>query len=396
MDTLFPFGFPASTARYLSLYVVTFALHQALVHYVIAGSLYATWATLFPGNQQSPRAAQPLAASLRDWLPFGLGAAITAGVAPLLFVQILYQRGFYTANLLLAWRWLIVIPVLGGAFYLLYLLKSTRSASWPRSVQCALALATTGALLFVGFCWTSNHLLSLREASWPDVYAGGELPWSGIEVLARLLVWVGGALATMSVIAGWQLSLGEPTDDGQLSVEMRRLATLALAGATLALVAGLMIAWRSAELSRVLWTPLAAPYVVLVLAGGGLQATAWVWGLCRAQLSRVLLATASVGVALALLGISVLRETIRLTSVDLGPLYDRHAEAAEVGGLLVFLLFAVVNLGLIGACIWLVHRGHDRRRKESEATNATQAGASPAAQPSGATTVAEKGVPSPS
>ena len=45
--------------------------------------------------------SDPLAAPLRDWLPFVLSAAITAGIAPLLFVQILYQRAFYTANLLL-------------------------------------------------------------------------------------------------------------------------------------------------------------------------------------------------------------------------------------------------------------------------------------------------------
>jgi hypothetical protein len=358
MDTLFPFGFPAATAWYLTLYVATFMLHQALVHYVVAGSLYVTWATLFPGQQPTPRAAQPLAATLRDWLPFGLGAAITTGVAPLLFVQILYQRAFYTANLLLAWRWLVVIPVLGIAFYSLYLGKTSRFDHWRRSVQGAVALVTTGALLFVGFCWTSNHLLSLREASWPAVYAGGALPLSSLVVVTRLLVWLGGALVTMSAIAGWQLSLWEPTADGRpLAVETRRLAILSLVGTVLAFVAGLANISQSAELSRMLWTRLAAPYAIAVLFGAALQASAWIWQLRCAQLSRVPLAIASAGTALALLGAAVLREVIRLASVDLDSLDSRHAEAAHVGGLGVFLLLAVVNIGLIGGCVWLVRWG---------------------------------------
>ena len=102
MDSMFPFGFPGPTAFYLTLLVLTFALSQALMHYVLAGCLYVAWATMWPGKGGVPRDQQPLAATLRDWMPFLLGAAITAGVAPLLFIQIVYQRQFYTANLFVA------------------------------------------------------------------------------------------------------------------------------------------------------------------------------------------------------------------------------------------------------------------------------------------------------
>src|SRR5665213_3159326 len=120
MNELFPFGLPWPTVFYLTLYLLTFILHQAFMHYVLAGSMYVAWATIWPGRGPVPLTEQPLAAVLRDWMPFLLSAAITAGVAPLLFIQIVYQHQFYTANLLLWWRWMIVVPVLIIAFYLLY------------------------------------------------------------------------------------------------------------------------------------------------------------------------------------------------------------------------------------------------------------------------------------
>ena len=61
---------------------------------------------------------------VRDWLPAVLGLAITTGIAPLLFVQILYKRQFYTANLLLFNRFMLLLPALIVAYYMLYLVKS--------------------------------------------------------------------------------------------------------------------------------------------------------------------------------------------------------------------------------------------------------------------------------
>ena len=118
MNQMFPFGFEDHLSFYLVVYVVTLVVHVFLMAYVLAGSLWLAWATLFPGTESPPRTKQPMARILRDWMPFALSGAITAGVAPLLFVQILYAKQFYTANLLLGWRWMVVIPVLVLAFYL--------------------------------------------------------------------------------------------------------------------------------------------------------------------------------------------------------------------------------------------------------------------------------------
>ena len=68
-----------------------------------------------------------------DWLPAILGLAITAGIAPLLFVQILYKHQFYTANLLLFNRFMLLLPALIVAYYMLYLVRSHASPAGGRS-----------------------------------------------------------------------------------------------------------------------------------------------------------------------------------------------------------------------------------------------------------------------
>ncbi len=109
----------------LVLYVATLALHAAFVGYVVAP---APRTALRPPRRR-------VAEIVRDRLPFMLGCGITAGVAPLLFVQLLYQQRFYTANLLLGPRWLAVVPALIVGFYALYLAKHAPQRWRPRRAR---------------------------------------------------------------------------------------------------------------------------------------------------------------------------------------------------------------------------------------------------------------------
>jgi hypothetical protein len=108
---------PEGAGPYLALAILTFALHALAIGFVVAGTAVVALAAA------RGRADAPIAAATRDWLPFALGLGITAGVAPLLFVQLLYQPRFYTANLLLFVRWLAIVPALIVGFYALYLAR---------------------------------------------------------------------------------------------------------------------------------------------------------------------------------------------------------------------------------------------------------------------------------
>jgi hypothetical protein len=354
MDSVFPFGFPTPTAFYLVLYVLTFVLHQALMHYVLAGSGYLAWCNLVPGAGDTPRTFQPLAAILRDWMPFALSAAITAGVAPLLFVQIVYPTAFYTANLLLWWRWMVVIPILIVAFYLLYLVKSRRYSTWSFPVRTLIAVFIAASFLFVGFCWTANHLISMHQSTWPEIYESGNIAISSIEVTLRVCIWAGGAVPTMCIMAAWQLSA---QDNGETRVEERRLGRAALGGLSVATVAGVVYLFQLDELSRgLILGSFGSIYLGIAVVGVILQVVLWSMVL-RNRPTRPQLAIVTVGTLLSLIGMSVLREAIRISHLDLNLLLEDHKMAWEIGGFSLFLIMALVNFAIIGLCVVMVRRG---------------------------------------
>src|SRR5213078_424860 len=200
--------FDASTeSLWLALYLVSFALHAVLVSYVAAGAVYALVAAL-------RRSADPIAERTRDWLPFLLGAGITAGIGPLLFLQLLYQRRFYTANLLMGPRWGAVVPALILGFYALYLAKASEH-------RRRLALGAGAACFgFVAWSWTELHQVMLDDAGWRAMYAAGERFHLDAAVLPRLAIWAGAMLALFATVAAWPAS----------AAERRRLAALALTG----------------------------------------------------------------------------------------------------------------------------------------------------------------------
>jgi hypothetical protein len=356
MDTVFPFGLPGPTAFYLVLYVLTFAIHQALVHYVLAGSIFVAGTMLVPTPDAAHRGRRPLAAMLREWMPLMLSAAITAGVAPLLFIQILYQEQFYTANILLYWRWLIVIPVLIVAFYLLYLIRSQWIVRAPWLVRSVIVIITAVSIVFVGFCWTANYLLSTSQAQWPDVYATGDLPFSTGDVLLRMLVWGGGAFASMAVILGWQLA-GPAAPDEEKAARARPLALVAMAGMVVALAGGVAYMVRMEPSIRSQLTgPSGLPYLVAAAVGLALQGAGWLMQWRRGAIGRAWLSTVTIGWLASLVSVSALREITRWTSLDTASLLARHAHAREIGGFELFLAFAVVNFVVIGGCVWAVRR----------------------------------------
>lgn len=372
MDRVFPFGFPAATAFYLTLYVLTLIGHVLFMNYVLAGTGYLAivgirqWRKRRRGGEPSDDLVFDI---LRDWMPFMLGAAITAAIAPLLFLQVLYKEAFYTANLLLFHRWMSILPVLIVGFYLLYLIRS----KWMEKRSAAmLAWATVGALAcfaFTGYAWTENHLLSLDRASWPGHYESGAMLYRNPLVAARFLMWTAGSVATMATILGWQIAAGGRMAPGESrwakaatrAGAARRIAKLALAGIVVSFVASGAYWWfsRKSVTTVRLHEPFARPYLYLAMMGAVLQLIAWSSALRRHRLSPTILGLASAGVLATILGVTVLREAVRLHSIDISRLYEQHAEAAQIGGWWVFVFFMAVNAGLI---VWAIRLVQHRRR----------------------------------
>jgi hypothetical protein len=300
---------------WLALYLASFALHAVFVSYVAVGAAYALVAAI-------RRSADPIAARVRDWLPFMLGAGITAGVGPLLFIQLLYQRRFYTANLLMGPRWGAVVPALIIGFYALYLAKA--SERWRRLALGAAVLC----FAFVAWSWTELHQVMLDDQSWRAMYAAGERFHFELAVVPRLALWLGAMLALFAAVAAWSPS----------PAQRRRIAGLGLAGLVLCgITAAIMIAMSGAIDLAHGWT--CAVAVAALAAGLG-----WGWTVRRPDGPGLALAT--VATAAALIAGSVVREAPRLALIE-----RSRATAAHAGGVVVF---AVTLLVGVAAIAWVV------------------------------------------
>ncbi len=359
MDRTFPIGFPAPTAVYLVLYVVTLVVHVVFMNYVLAGAAYLFVAGIGRGRDGRSAAETSVVADLlRDWLPFALGLAITGGVAPLLFVQILYKANFYTANLLLLHRWMAIVPVLIVGFYLMYVMKTDWFLRRGVLVRRLVALLAFVCVAFTGWSWVENHLLSLDARAWPVMYGERSIFYAHPVLVPRLMVLAFGALPTMAVLVAWQaLAKGRWLLEtaGPLARRLAAIAVIGMAG----VAAGCVWYLSAADpLTRqVLTGRLVGGYLVLGLLGVAMQIAAWALILQRRALSPARLAAASIGLVLTILGMTVVREGIRLAHLDISLIYGQHEEALQRGGFWIFAGFMVINAGMIAWAIRIGRRG---------------------------------------
>lgn len=354
---MFPFGMPFATTAYLVLYVLTLAAHWVFAAYVVIGAVYLALSSI----RRTDESADPLATVLRDWLPFFVSTAITLGVAPLLFVQILHQKSFYTANLLLSHRWMAMLPVLIVGFYLLYVVKRRNDGRIFLIDRVARWVAVL-AFLFTAYSWTENHLLSTREASWPSFYKDGHYFLADAETFLRLAAFFVGAIPVACMIFVRQLSWSaSPHDQDNLARWRQSTARLGLAGLIGATLLSLGYWFMAAgslepEAARRLGGR-ALPY--LVLGGGAAMASSVLWfRMVRANHWQSSLWYAQMGAtSILLVSVAVVRECIRIARIDFEALYPNHADAAANGGLVTFFVFLVINAGLIVWCVRSVTGG---------------------------------------
>lgn len=300
---------------WLALYLLSFALHAVFVSYVAAGTGYALVTAV-------RRSADPIAARTRDWLPFMLGAGITAGVGPLLFLQLLYQRRFYTANLLMGPRWGAVVPALIIGFYALYLAKASEHRR-----RLALGIGTA-CFAFVAWSWTELHQVMLDDAGWRAMYAAGERFHLDAAILPRLAIWLGAMLALFATVAAWQTA----------AAARGRLAGLALVG--------LILCGVTSAITIVVERDFDPAHGWTYLLAGAAIAAALAWGWTSRRPDGPGLAVASVATGAALLAGSVVREAPRLALIE----YERDT-AVHSGGLPIFLITLAVGAAAIA---WVI------------------------------------------
>jgi hypothetical protein len=205
-----PLPLPGPLGLFLFLLHVTLVLHLVAMNVTLGGSILALVWRLSEGLQE-----RAFVAWFAKALPVAVAATVTLGVAPLLFVQLLYGRLFFTSAILLGGYWLALVPLLIFAYYGAYLMAFRASA--PLRSGVALAAVVTLLFVVVSFLHSSNAALQLRPEVFLAKYhlnpAGFPLDLNDRSVLPRWFHAVLGALAVAGALVafvGWLRRRSDP------------------------------------------------------------------------------------------------------------------------------------------------------------------------------------------
>jgi hypothetical protein len=276
---------------------LTFLFHLVAMNVVLGGSILALhWR--FSRRAEDAHHRRALLAFFARALPVALAATVTLGVAPLLFVQVLYGPLFFTSSILMAAWWLGIVPLVILAYSGAYLLafRAEGTGGRPRLVPGLVALL----LAAVAFLQVQNATRALR----PDTFVGAAradhlgltLNLADPTFWPRLLHVLLGAVAVAG-LATALFGLARRAREPQLSAWATRHGTTLFAVATAANVfVGLLFL-------------LAQPKTTLIrLVGGDARAMALL-------AFGIVLGVAAAGMALLALGT---RDTVRATWAQAG------------------------------------------------------------------------------
>ncbi|MDD3311671.1 hypothetical protein [Pseudodesulfovibrio sp.] len=154
-----PDAIPVGWVWFEGLNILTFALHILMVNVLVGGAaaaLYLRWRR------------DPAAAAFSGRLPTVFALTVNFGVAPLLFLQVIYGNLFYTSSILSAGWWLAVVGLLICGYYLLYIHQhAARRGGGGGSLLLGL-----GLILCIALVMTSVVSLMIRPTAW-SVGIGG-------------------------------------------------------------------------------------------------------------------------------------------------------------------------------------------------------------------------------
>ncbi len=189
---------PAPLWLITAMQIATLTLHFAAMNCLLGG-LVLVCAGKFASKWNNPAVRRLVAL-----FPGVVAATVTLGVAPLLFLQLVYPAQVYSAAIVSAWFWLMIIPAVFVAYFLLYA-ASFASRTAPVSVMRFL-LPALAALVYVSLAYSSVFSMAERPDLIRRLYALGQsgLRWNP-EVGDYALRWlhmVLGAVAVGSFFAG--------------------------------------------------------------------------------------------------------------------------------------------------------------------------------------------------
>ena len=179
--------------------VLTFIVHILVMNVMLGASIIA-----LVHHLRGARDTEPLTKDISVKLPFTIAFAVNFGVAPLLFMQVLYGQFLYTSSVLMAVYWLGVVGLIIAAYGSAYI-YDFRYVSLG-GLKTLFIAVTALCLLATAFIFTNNMTLMLSPENWVAYFdnpRGTILNLGDPTVLPRFLHIV----ASSTALGGLSLAL---------------------------------------------------------------------------------------------------------------------------------------------------------------------------------------------
>ena len=337
-------GLPMPAWLAQSLNVLTLAMHWLFLSMTAGG---AAGYLLLSSNKSA--AVSEVRKAMAAFLPFTLTTAMTMGVAPLLFVQVLYGNYFYTSTILMGYVWMGLLVLMIANFYLLYWgwyrLKHDKPVRWV-GLAVLLLMATSAAIL------TSNATLMQQPDAWRSFAEHmGTAPYMGDALFgarwsyAMFALAAGGGMFVATFMRSWSALYLQETAHGftgALSLSAVGLAGMLGSGlwASLVMPAELKATLLGGSEGIFAYTTIGAIVLSLLLTLQAIRSP-----------SGGRLTLAALALFVVLLGTASLRDALRRATMQAHLDLSAVAVHPQWGS---FALFAVILVGGLGLVAYMV------------------------------------------
>jgi len=329
-----------------TLLLLTFFLHLLFMNTLLGGAAVALVCHL--RRRRSQLAAQ-LATEMGRLLPPVFAFTVTLGVAPLLFLQVLYGNLLYASSILMAVPWFSVIVFVILAYYGVYYF-SLRGTKNPGGATAALVPVVV-LLAAIAHIYTNNFTLMLAPERWSGLYrkapGGWNLNWGDPTVAPRYLHFLVGAVAVAGLFLAIQGLRKRKTAYGRWLLEQGSLLFVAATAVNYAI--GFWFLVRMPKAVQMMFMGRSGLATVL-LGLGILLPLAAIAHLVLAKSNRAPVRQASIGIGAGLLTVAVMvlmRDVVR--NAYLAPRFEITAlpVAPQWGVILLFVILFVVGLATL-------------------------------------------------
>lgn len=188
------------------LHWITLTLHFAAMNFLVGGLIAILW------GKFTDRWNHPVVQKFVTLFPTALAATVSFGVAPLLFLQLVYHRQVYAASIVSAWFWLGIVGAVIVGYYLLY--AASMSQKKGKGNRPAYLIGALVCFVYVSLVYSSIFSMAERPDIIASVYAGNQSGWAINPDIHgygyRWLHMVFGAITVGGFFVGW---LGKNHDD---------------------------------------------------------------------------------------------------------------------------------------------------------------------------------------